>query len=232
MVQILYGLAVVEGLLGAGFLIAAFVTEVPILAIVYLQIGAIGLVGAIFVAGFGRVIELLELILSSQRRSAEKPTSPKTIAEALATAKEIREDGERVRALDKIATAQTRAGDVAASSHISVDVEHPMNAELREDKECPKCAETIMRKAVVCRFCGYEYSEGEREEDEVKFEAALKAEAERKAEEEVRAQAGLIYRNIKINKTEDGKYEVLGKTYNQLSSARAYIDLAERRGMI
>ena len=69
MAQALYFLAFIQGLLGTGFLLAAFNAEPAFLAIVRSQIGVAGLVGAIFVAGFGRVIELLELIRGDLRHT-------------------------------------------------------------------------------------------------------------------------------------------------------------------
>ncbi len=49
------------------------------------------------------------------------------------------------------------------------------------NKECPQCAETIRRKAKLCRFCGYKYSEEEINNAEVEEEERIKLKKESKS---------------------------------------------------
>lgn len=49
------------------------------------------------------------------------------------------------------------------------------------NKECPQCAEIIRRKAKLCRFCGYKYSEEEINNAEVEEEERIKLMRESKS---------------------------------------------------
>lgn len=55
-----------------------------------------------------------------------------------------------------------------------------------DSKVCPRCAETVKKKALVCRYCGYEFEEGAsnvKQEDDPEIEemlAQIRSEADAK----------------------------------------------------
>jgi ribosomal protein L40E len=46
----------------------------------------------------------------------------------------------------------------------NLKVEQAAEREIVDSKVCPKCAERVRKAATVCRFCGYEFVDGARDE--------------------------------------------------------------------
>lgn len=57
----------------------------------------------------------------------------------------------KIEAAKAAAEAKARAEEDAMQQRLEFEAEH--------SKTCPRCAETVKKAALVCRFCGHEFAE-------------------------------------------------------------------------
>ena len=59
--------------------------------------------------------------------------------------------------LIKTVKARTRKSAITLAKDLKKEEEEEYLEVLSENKECPKCAESVKAKAKICRFCNYEF---------------------------------------------------------------------------